>query len=118
MVYEFFYRMIEAVVGFDSEAADYCNPHGEIYGGVYQIIAEAPDGARYIVVLDTQGEAQAKRQVAKLKARQDAGETLPEEYLVMTDPCYGSAAYQNLDDSGYLRQIEIQEDREAYEGYR
>jgi hypothetical protein len=112
--FEFFYRIIVAVVGYDAEAADYSNPRGEVYGDVFQVIAERPDGTRYIVALDTSDEAQAKRQVAKLTAR---GE-VPMEHLYETDPAYGSRAYQGLDATGFFRQREIQEDKEAYEGYR
>lgn len=96
------YRTKIAVVGTDREWADIDNPRGEIFGEVYELIAEEADGSRYIVCINTKDEAQAIRQVARLE-RLDA---VPAKYLEATYPVYGSEAYQRLDEIGHWRAME------------
>jgi hypothetical protein len=91
------------VIGRDPELQCLSNPYGEVYGVNAAIIAEAPDGSRWVGAISTTDKSEA---VAVAWAEEFAnemreflkggGELDPAAWRPV-QPCYGSEAYDQGD---------------------
>lgn len=95
-------------------------------GTVWYVIAEAADGrrwshsmsfkqhgmvdyeeGRFPGIINCTAEAQAEALCERITKAVAAGRRLDEEHWTQIDPCYGSEAYQRLDDRKFFRNREI-----------
>lgn len=87
------------VIGWNPENADFSNPRGEKFGFRGYVLAEAPDGSRWVFNRTHIGYHQEdvyrrlESFVAKVQSHLDAGGTLDARYWRATRPAYGSVAY-------------------------
>lgn len=85
----------ETVIGFDSEYADYGNPAGAVYGIQASVIAETPDGRRFVHNTAFESLAAAEG----LAVRVFAAKVINLDHWVETYEIYGSPAWQEADDA-------------------
>lgn len=85
-----------SAIGQNSEMADMSNPKGYIYGVCARVMAEDPNGYRWIhfkgfTSRDEKGAvARAEALLTKIK---ESTKALDDSYWSSIDPLYGSAAY-------------------------
>jgi hypothetical protein len=89
------------VIERNPEFADYSNPNGEVYGYRADVIAEAPDGSRWVyshkswtVRWEREAIEQAEPFRAKVAHSLRNGTPLNAAHWDAIQPAYGSPAYQ------------------------
>lgn len=100
-VNEVFARVDITVIGHNNELADLDNPRGEVYGYRADLIAEAPDGSRWVYNVRSwtarhQGDCApaARKQAERLNNLLGEGFSLNPARWNATEPCYGTEAYE------------------------
>ena len=110
------------VIGSNPENADMDNPRGEIWGYAPYVLAEDAKGYRRVQSIGkphrypVDAERIAETVASRLQSRFDCLGKLPVgfERWTETTPCYGSDAYDEMDQGAIDAAIE---QREAYERY-
>jgi hypothetical protein len=91
------------VLRTDPEYADMGNPRGEIYGVNAAIIAEAPDGSRWVWNMSKTDKSEraavewAEAQAERIRESLAEGKKLQHAAWRWVQPCYGSEAYDQGD---------------------
>jgi hypothetical protein len=100
-VTEVFARVDIVVIGHNPELADMGNPRGEVYGYRADLIAEAPDGSRWVYNVKSwtarhQDDCApaAMRQAERLNNLLGEGFTLNPARWDAIEPCFGTEAYE------------------------
>lgn len=104
------------VIGTNPEMADYDNPRGHIFGYCGYIIADAPDGSRWVFDrtltkrIESDVFARLDTLVAHMQRAVDNGRKLDPQHWIESRPCYGSEAYVN---GGWAEEDYLLERQEA-----
>lgn len=100
-VTQIFWQTDIVVIGTNPENADYDNPYGHIYGYCGYVIAEAPDGSRWVFnrSMTCRWESEIVDRLSSfvkhVQFKLDGGRKLDPQYWAPTRPGYGSDAYAN-----------------------
>lgn len=92
-------RADQVIIGTNPECADMVNPRGHIFGFRAYLVAEAPDGSRWVhahgevSVIESYAVADLQPFAQRVCARIEAGGRLNADHWTEIQPGYGSDAY-------------------------